>query len=571
MNSCLILIYLIRLSSVRGAFLNRCLHGVCINNEKGRRRVSSLTVGKSELLSSEERSNSKLNIEGLKEMSDSLEKTGDICLAYRIEETVRSDDSNRASVLLYNTLLSSWNKMVLHLAGGTNTGSFTEKIRRSDMIYFAKDAALRAESILLEEMESPDVTSYNIVLDAWAKSQCSEYGVIQAENILKKLINSPSLEPDINSYNSVLEAYSHCSSQGSDVSFMTQGAEEIFSRVSSDPKINPNLYTYTYLINVWTKSVCNVMEELGLMVGQIRKDDYDLQEIRDRASKRVLQLLEEVKNSTDLKPTSLIYSACIDCLSRCNLPYNCESLLEEMEEGCSNSQSSLCPNIRTYTSIIRAWSWSSFKDISPHRCEAIVNRLESSDLKPNEKIYTALISSWAHSYSSDKATKAFQLFQKLQQLYKSSNNDQTFKPTINLYFAVIDACKLRYNKNHHRRSNETRSIYEIQSEALQIAFDVFQVMGKDKSVKANSKIYESLMKVTRNSLPNGKQRNDILSALFKKCSKGGYVSLNVLRQLRQGIDLEDYSKLLGEKMFDMNGKEIFENVPQTWSRNVKNE
>lgn len=499
--------------------LNKCMSCLRVKEETGEQQMRC----------ADEKNDWTVTSENLQKLYDSLEENGDITIVYSIEELMEHKLNNKTRTTpLYNILLSSWSRMTSHFIDGTALVNGGES-----GIYLAEDAALRAETILLKEIPKPDKKSYNIVIDTWAKT--SNYR--RAEKIFE-LVQFPTLE----SYNGILTAYSNCDDSESVI--VAEKAEKLLERMTSDSSnVNADLDSYNTLIKIWCNTVSNSAY-----------DDY-IGDLQNKASSRVLKLLQQLKDDPHLNPSETTYTEAINCLARCDLPYECEKLLLQLKK----------PNVRVYAAVINAWSWSSDKEIAPKKAEALVSQMESSLIQPDAKVYTALISCWAYSSSSNKASKAFQIFQQVLKKYNATK-DETIKPTDNMYNSAIEACKVPHKV--YNNVNETRTVTQIQNEALQIAFDVFQTLRKDKTCRPNSKIYASLIKVTRNTLPRGKERNDILSAVFKRCCKEGYVDKIVLKQLRHAVDTATYVSLLGKEKYDINGKQVLKRIPRSWRRNV---
>ena len=128
------------------------------------------------------------------------------------------DDAIRPTAMTSNALISAWGKSL------------------------KKDSAERAAKVLvdMEEFCSPDVFTYNSVIDAYVRKR----DIWKALEVLKQLENSASLKPDIVSYNTTLQALSKDSKRGAE-------AQELLDRMICDGNVEPDRISYTCVINAW--------------------------------------------------------------------------------------------------------------------------------------------------------------------------------------------------------------------------------------------------------------------------------------------------------------------------------
>ena len=159
--------------------------------------------------------------------------------------------------------------------------------------------------------------------------------------------------------------------------------------------------------------------------------------------------------------------------------------------------------------------------------------------------------------------------------------DRRIQPTLFMYNAVIDACAKCYGTP------------EQQAKALEIAFAVNKVSLSSCSnqhyvtmvitdtfllfpsqaitaakLQANHVTYATLLKAANALLVPGKEKNDIVKAVFTKCKKEGYVDIAVLKTLKMSADQNVFNELLNEAR-DKSGFVNFDLTPHDWSRNVK--
>lgn len=142
---------------------------------------------------------------------------------------------------------------------------------------------------------------------------------------------------------------------------------------------------------------------------------------------------------------------------------------------------------------------------------------------------------------------------KVSDEYKKTS-DESIKPNLYTYNAVIDACA-RCNGNHEQQAN-----------ALKIAFAVNKAILAAK-LEPNSITYSTLLKAAKALLPEGDVRNQVLRAVFERAKNSGYVDYNVLKAFDQAADRELYHELL-KVAEDKNGFITMKNLPVEWKKNA---
>jgi len=548
------------------------------------------------------------------------EESGDIELAFQAEkllkDTMKLDkqESNKlANAQSYNIVLKGWRIATQKLAEGRAVlpKNIDGKHHDGGDVYTARDAAQRAHKLLLtlehDSIEAdnldnikPDVTGYNTVIDAWSKTRLSE-SYDKASNILHHMQSLRSqglhlqdgtysepwdwLKPDIITYNAIIDTCVNFNHKDVESNMLNgpDTAEQIFHEMKTKAHLLPNTRTYNNLINVWSKNI----------------DPYSYQsnERNIKAVERAEQLLHQLNNLYEkhdhdplLRPDVATYTTVIDCIARSQIkdaPQKAEAWLEKLEQKYQETQDvSLQPNIRTYTSVIHAWSRSKHPE-APHRAEEILKKIDvhnegqdnsndKNSMIPNTRTYTMVISCWVRSQELSKPQKALQLLKHVSDQYKLTK-DPNIQPNTFIYNAVIDACAKCPAREH--------DFPDQQRAALKIAFAVFKALQIDPHAMANHITYSTLLKAVNNLLPripyydapnkeqndNANSRKQIVKKLFESCKKDGLIDPNVLKQMRQCTDSDEFLELIGEDspIFDKKtGRVDFSKMPQEWGKHV---
>lgn len=131
------------------------------------------------------------------------------------------------------------------------------------------------------------------------------------------------------------------------------------------------------------------------------------------------------------------------------------------------------PNIRTYSSVIDAWSRSTLP-LAARRAQAILDEMEKlwketgdTSIQPNTVTYCSVINAHARSRDmTNKASAALQVLKRMQNVYESGINYNA-KPTIVAYNSVLNACATTYGtvrrnnyNNRQYNNNNNNNSYE---------------------------------------------------------------------------------------------------------------
>jgi hypothetical protein len=483
--------------------------------------------------------------------------------------------------------------------------------------------ALQAERILncLEQLNRADTITYNLVINAFAKSslqdsahraaqllnrmeifyerqmermnewsQCDgnaeerrllhkelleECGIFDVEQGAK-IFPSITVKPNVRTYSSVIDAYSRTSNSNLEGADSAQALLERLRTLyesTGDEELKPNVISYNSVINAWAKT--------GTVHG----------------AETALKLLDTMEREGIADAIS--YNACIHAWARCGSKESgrkAEAILRRMKEQAARAKSSDVdyininqsyaePNIRTYSSVIDAWSRSK-NPTAPRRAQAILDEMEKiyeetgdRTIQPNTVTYSTVINAHAKSKDMDtKAAAALKVLKRMQHVYSSGENDLA-KPTIVTYNSVLNACATTYGvisseRNHHESVSEIEESdkSESQSLALNIVKDLYKDLTCPESyIKPDHFTYGTVLKACANLMsPGDDDAIRFIREVFDQCCKGGQVSFGVCFQLRQAAPLDLYRELIPTDAIDeSNGHFIIDSMPYRWRKNVK--
>lgn len=485
--------------------------------------------------------------------------------------------AQQKDIISFNVMLKAWGRacqaMERQKHGQHNGHKATINNTPSIAIYTPRDAAEHLTKCLMLAEEAcqgnsencvvvPDETSYNIAIDAWAKSAVPE-ATQAAERLLGKMIHNPRLEPSSITYNAVLDSHAHSSDPDSLLRMNKIWKHMQKLADNGSERVRPNLRTVNMIL-----TAC------------VRKAEMSKEQDEKMAcAKQAQMILDDIKargkgvggSTTDFAPDVMTYSIVMDAFARVGsseAAKHAERLMMELKQAFQDTGDvRKQPNFRTYTTLIGAWSRTS-DPTAAKRAEELVEEMEQlhakrmaegrplshgeETTKPNARTFTALIHAWSRSHDSDKAKRVLKILMKMRELAKT---DPDCAPLLNSYNQAIDACA------------KTRGEGTEQVEALKIAFAILKTVELDPNVRPNEDTYTNIIKAAAYLLPDGAERNKIALAAFDKAKASGKVSIDVVRNLRKAVDNQSMRAALGPLEAD-NGYIDYTKIPPAWSKNV---
>eukprot|EP00559_Dactyliosolen_fragilissimus_P009061 CAMPEP_0184868762 /NCGR_PEP_ID=MMETSP0580-20130426/31695_1 /TAXON_ID=1118495 /ORGANISM="Dactyliosolen fragilissimus" /LENGTH=661 /DNA_ID=CAMNT_0027369863 /DNA_START=315 /DNA_END=2301 /DNA_ORIENTATION=+ len=489
--------------------------------------------------------------------------------------------------------------------------------------------AADAERILvhLEKYGKADTISYNGVINAYAKSRCQE-SAKKAEEILERMEsiyrqqlqkiklwsasslpestqnnetrhnlqlnvhNQPppiiTVKPNVRTYSTVIDAFSRRkptrphNGHGTEFALSSaKYAQALLDHLLSlydathDPCLKPNEISYNTVLNAWAKT------------GTIRG--------AQKATK-MLKVMED-EGLADV----ISYNAVIHAWARCGIEEaaeNAETILRRMEAQVTNAmehnsklsqqkhdRNFIRPNMRTYSSVIDAWSRSNHPSAA-QRAQSILDEMETlyattkdPSIQPNTISYSTVINAHARSRDmANKATSALKVLKKMQYLYKTGKNKEA-KPTIITYNSVLNACATTYRSTYNSVYIEQQNIWEkneihhYQSVALGIAKQIYgELTSSTSKIRPDYYTYGTILKACANLMSpmDDDDATDFIRYIFEQCCLDGQVSFGVCFQLKKAAPIDLYRELIPKQAFNAeNGHFRIQDMPKEWTRNVR--
>jgi len=311
----------------------------------------------------------------------------------------------------------------------------------------------------------PNLVSYNLVLDAYAKEQVANGDPTQASRralVILKHIKDVGFSPDTISYNCVLECLAKCAQNGSSRSAQKWAAATAEGLVSHQMPL-PDVISYRNLIRA---------------AGNAERAERILKDMRCGSGNRAVL------------PDRACFNAAITQWSRSQSPHaghRAEALCRVMK-----LEQNIDPDVVTYNAMMECWrsvaannpkaadrAWSILRTIQKQPQHSPYKQTWRSKIRvhPNSISYTTCIWAFAAAKQPEKAEQAF------RELEEASREDSSVKPNIISYCALISAWA------RVGRPQEAQAIFD----ALVYRSSVESGKDQDESLRPNTAVYSSLL------------------------------------------------------------------------------
>jgi pentatricopeptide repeat protein len=338
-----------------------------------------------------------------------------------------------------------------------------------------KDAAIRCEEMLLRiealhndgyYEKSPDVVSYNSVINAYAQGKYARSSRSGNAKRLMKLMREKGVKPNSITWNTLLR----CILKEIVEKPSKEKVEEAESIISDmEEAAIANTISYNTVISIVSKSGMNDSPrraerwlQLMLKTDKIQPDTCSFNSVihayanfgkntlgapdRARRAEDLIRQMERLHKSGDgnVKPDVVSYSAVVNAYSKAapediSCATRAMEILQRMEELYEGGDKDVKPNLRTYTSVINAFARIGAPEVADDLLSKMKKSHESGDisLKPDTVCYSSVLDAYAKKGGEECALRAEELLNEMIGLYNSGDND--VKPNTQTYRSVISA------------------------------------------------------------------------------------------------------------------------------------
>jgi len=361
----------------------------------------------------------------------------------------------------------------------------------------------------------PDLYSINLMLNALSQQPpfCSSEELQKAEDVLDVIRESFNVAPDVQSYNILIDSWAK--------SNLHEAAEKAIllldimeRRCRLEPSIAPDCYTYTSVINAISKSKHH------------KKRGSWAEEIFQRMKSLHSQGL--ITN----EPTIPVYNALLNALITSEEFGSIERAWIVFTEIIETTD---IANIRTYNTMLKGYSTlirnNDGEIISysrPKQAEQLLDRMEisyyreTSDIVPDKYSYTTVTSAYGRSNVKRKAAKAHWVLQRMIDAYQDGNNSKA-KPNTYAFNAVLNACA------HTRYPEEKVEAFTILCSTL--------ILQRKWAKPDHTTYGIFLQGCSRLLPKNETRKWRVVETVFNSCTKEGQCGSLVLSTLKQQPEL----------------------------------
>lgn len=473
-----------------------------------------------------------------------------------------------------------------------------------------------------KENMAPDITSFNIVLNALANGREKDAGV-RAESLLRKMVVL-SCPPDEISFNTVINAWARSSKKGA-AERATEILEHMRKRYEAGlTNVQPSWSTYTTgknfditidcffivilsflsfflllsihnnflllfifpVLKAWARSrqkdsldrAESVFEQYqkGCEAGKWSHNSLTYNSMincyaksnHPEAENRALDLFNKMKANSGKEGWDLCfvdiytYTILIDTISKQESYDSSElaiSLLEELEDSFKKTKDErLRPNVRVYTCVVNAVGRS---HLCPNRAEEIVKRVEAKwENMPDVVLYNALINAYGWSTDiTERSLKCFEILNHMIGLHQSGKVIDA-KPDTVSFNSVLNAC-----------AYELADSQITSKKIVTTAVQTFELLCNSPEYgKPDSSTYIQVLITINNHLAkDDEMRVAMAEAIFLKCASNGQLCSLIITKLEAIIPNERFRKMMGSTLtsesplrFDLS------KFPSEWTANA---
>ncbi|CAB9511104.1 Pentatricopeptide repeat-containing protein [Seminavis robusta] len=358
-------------------------------------------------------------------------------------------------------------------------------------------------------------------------------------------------------------------------------ADELLQRLvqevkAGNPRANITNSFFNCACDAWAKvgephRAQNILNDMGKVPG-LEPDVISLSTVaaawansRDaQAAPRAEEILHRMEEQ-GMNPTTITYNTVLRSLihspADVGKAMRAEEIVRRMEERYEAGHGECRPSIRTYQSLISAWSRTDLSGTA-QKAEQVLHFLDKksqeepgySDLEPNAHCFGAAIHAWAYSQEEQKATRAYNILSHMRDLYEKQGKEHC-KPSVVVYTSVINACANPFLEDEKEPS------YQIAQTAMQELCDNQQRYGWP-----NFLTYAAFLQVCETTLQQRK-RDEVVRTTFTKCCEAGQAGDIVIEKLRRAASKELYEELMIDTGIEQPNTGIY-SLPRSWTRRV---
>lgn len=432
----------------------------------------------------------------------------------------------------------------------------------------------------------PNETSYNICINAWARSQHSD-APIRAENLLRRVValgeSGNQIEPSEEAITAVMNTWVNSSSSSGSSKQMREATDKVagildlIERISeTSSRISLSVVPYTVLIKSWGKMAnkLNGIEKqkcgdkiLDVLARMHLKGVAPTTEMHNSILTSLIEIsplgavfyfleLEQQYCNGNVKLDTRTFNCGLNAIAVLNRPDAVKKVTDVLTRMFEYQETdpSILPSNLTFNIILKVLSRStSHMSDAAAKADVLLSEMdEMASATPDFISYVTCIIAWGRSHEKDKIQRVTKLLHRYVSSMK--DHDERSQSSIAVFNAALSVC-------HHNSSQEHAD------EVLHAAKITVTELRKLKSINPDRKTYESffqLIKVgTRTDSSSVASFTDLIEDEFIQCASDGFVTKDIILAVRSAIPQSTFERLVGK---NIDPRTL--SIPKGWCRNI---
>jgi pentatricopeptide repeat protein len=264
------------------------------------------------------------------------------------------------------------------------------------------------------------------------------------------------LKPDTQTYAMIIAGASSFKNMGDRDGILVaeQLLDWLMTNCSQHPRLRPNVYTFSSLMDGWVKSgrleaadkVQALLDDMKLL--NVENQDWDIAPNTvtysiaidtwakigkvDRVEDLLYEMREKYRNGDkDLKINIRTFNGYLVALAKAGQIDGAESVLEQMHDLYDSGELEEPPSVISYSTVLDACAKSNYRDAG-ERAEYILRKMLDNGIDPNTISYNSVINACVKNDDMERAESI------LSEMHEASLNGNTdIKPSAHTYTAVL--------------------------------------------------------------------------------------------------------------------------------------
>ncbi|OEU17025.1 hypothetical protein FRACYDRAFT_239625 [Fragilariopsis cylindrus CCMP1102] len=332
-------------------------------------------------------------------------------------QLLQGSSNNRSTTVTTKPDVQSFTSI---LAGWARIGTIEAAERADELLQMMQRPEINIE---------PNVETYGSCIHCWARVAAGtetksnsnsnynnnnninqEKAVKRAEELFHEMRVDRNIQPNVFSYTGLLNAYGRSGCAEKAHEFLEACLHEYDT--TGDPRMKPTAVTFTAILNAWSKVATSIPD----------------------AADKAHSLLRRMKEEYGIEPNAFSYSTVLDAYARSNRPDatdKAQHLFRDMREVVG-----LEPNAYTCTNVLKALARGGRAEVAEELLIELIND-ERVTAKLGPHAFSCVLHGWSKSNRRDAAERAEDLLIQMQNLYRQK---KVFEPPNAICYNSVLTC-----------------------------------------------------------------------------------------------------------------------------------